>query len=206
MAKNKNDYFRLTEEQASCCVEASELLTEILCDFAAEQIPQQKRKMHAIENRADELQHKIVTGLAKEFITPIDQEDILLLVQIIDDVTDALDEVVLELYMFHIKQIPKEAPAFSRIVNRCVKTLSAAIGELKNFKKPDELRRLLVEVNDVEAEADTVYIEAIHRLFAEETRSCILLGHKAIYESLENCCDLCEHAADMIEQIIIKNT
>ena len=31
-------------------------------------------------------------------------------------------------------------------------------------------------------------------------------GSKAIYESLENCCDLCEHASDVIEQIIIKNT
>ena len=28
----------------------------------------------------------------------------------------------------------------------------------------------------------------------------------AVYECLENCCDLCEHAADVIDQIIIKNT
>ena len=33
-----------------------------------------------------------------------------------------------------------------------------------------------------------------------------VFGGKAIYESLENCCDLCEHAADVIDQIIIKNT
>lgn len=32
-----------------------------------------------------------------------------------------------------------------------------------------------------------------------------LIGHKEIYDSLEECCDLCEHAADVIEQII-KNT
>lgn len=32
------------------------------------------------------------------------------------------------------------------------------------------------------------------------------MGSKAVYDSLENCCDLCEHAADVIEQIIMKNT
>ena len=33
-----------------------------------------------------------------------------------------------------------------------------------------------------------------------------LLGTKAVYEGLESCCDLCEHVADVIEQVIIKNT
>lgn len=206
MGKNKNDYFKLVEEQAAYCVQASNLLTEILCNFSAGSIPEQKEKMHAIENKADELQHEILIGLSREFITPIDQEDILRLVQTIDDVTDALDEVVLEFYMFHIYEMPADAPAMSKIVSRCVKALYEAVKELKNFKKPDTLRRLLVEVNDVEGEADTAYMEAIHNLFKAETQSRVLMGNKEIYESLENCCDLCEHAADIIEQIIMKNT
>ena len=58
----------------------------------------------------------------------------------------------------------------------------------------------------METEADNAFVEAIHHLFGHETESKILIGNKAIYESLENCCDLCEHACDVIEQIIIKNT
>ena len=48
--------------------------------------------------------------------------------------------------------------------------------------------------------------EAIHKLFVTETDFRTLLGARGIYDSLEECCDLCEHAADIIEQIIIKNT
>ena len=33
-----------------------------------------------------------------------------------------------------------------------------------------------------------------------------LLDTKAVFESLESCCDMCEHATDVIEQVIIKNT
>ena len=204
--KNRNDYFKLMEEQLEYSVQASELLEEILCNFSAKEVPAQREKIHSIEHRADEIHHDILAKLSAEFITPIDQEDILRLVQIIDDVTDALDEVVLEFYMFHIDKMPAHAPELSKIVNHCVKALYEAVKELKNFKKPEALRRLLVEVNTIESDADNIYVEAIHELFEKETESKVLISSKAIYESLENCCDLCERAADVIEQIIIKNT
>lgn len=204
--KNRNDYFKLMEEQLEYSVQASELLEEILCNFSAKEVPAQREKIHGIEHRADEIHHDILAKLSAEFITPIDQEDILRLVQIIDDVTDALDEVVLEFYMFHIDKMPAHAPELSKIVNHCVKALYEAVKELKNFKKPEALRKLLVEVNTIESDADNIYVEAIHELFEKETESKVLISSKAIYESLENCCDLCERAADVIEQIIIKNT
>ena len=206
MAKIKNDYFKLIEQQVEYCVQASDFLTEFLSDYTPAKIAEQREKMHAIEHAADILHHDILTRLTAEFITPIDQDDILRLVQIIDDVTDALDEVVLDFFMYHIDQVPAHALETSRIVNRCVKALYAAAKELRNFKKPDTLRPLLVEVNNMESEADTAYIHAIHQLFAADVPQKALLAHKEVYESFEECCDLCEHAADVIEQIIIKNT
>ena len=162
--------------------------------------------MHDIEHAADKIHHEIVNKLAVEFMTPIDQEDILRLVQIIDDITDALDEIVMEFYMFHIDEVPVDAPKLAQIVSRCVNGLYVATKELKNFKKPEMLRSLLIAVNDIETEADEIYMEAIHTLFGTANDSKVLLGSKAVYDSLENCCDLCEHAADVIEQIIMKNT
>jgi uncharacterized protein Yka (UPF0111/DUF47 family) len=206
MAKVKNDYFKMIEQQVSYCVEASEMLEAILSNYSAGSIAGQQEKMHSIEQKADELHHEILTKLSVEFITPIDQEDILHLVQIIDDITDELDEVVLEFYMYNIETMPDYAVDISRIVSRCVKDLYEAAAELKNFKKPDKLRKLLVSVNTTEGQADALYVEAIHKLFASSVDAKTLIGTKMVYESLENCCDLCEHAADVIEQIIIKNT
>ena len=78
--------------------------------------------------------------------------------------------------------------------------------ELKGFKKPERLRAMLIKVNDIEIEADQIYIEAIHELFGRETDVKSIFSRKVVFEGLENCCDLCEHAADVIEQVIIKNT
>ncbi|MDD2959951.1 MAG: DUF47 family protein [Lachnospiraceae bacterium] len=206
MAKKKNNYFKLAEQQVECCVSASALLEEILCNYSAAELCAQRKKMHEIEHKADEIQHDILSRLSDEFITPIDQEDILRLAQILDDVTDALDEVVLECHMFHIAKIPADAPELSRIVNHCVKALYQAVKEFKNFKKPKALHSLLVEINTIEGEADSAYVNAIYHLFEKEADSRVLIGNKAIYDGLENCCDLCENAADIIDQIIMKNT
>ena len=206
MAKKSNNYFELIKKQTSYCVEASNLLEEILCKFHAESINAYRTQMHEIEHTADEIRHDILNKLSTEFITPIDQDDILRLVQIIDDITDGLDEVILNIYMYRIDVIPEKTTEMSQIVNQCVKVLDEAAGELKNFKKSGPLHALLVRVNDIESEADTIYTEAIHSLFGSSIDYKTLLGAKTVYEGLEHCCDLCEHAADVIEQIVIKNT
>ena len=206
MAKKQNDYFELIQKQSAYCVEASNLLEDILCKFNADSVETYRTQMHGIEHQADEIHHDILKKLSTEFITPIDQEDILRLVQIIDDITDALDEVIMDVYMYHIDVIPERTADLSRIVNQCVKALHEATAELKNFKKPEKIRGLLIKVNDIETEADGVYMESIYALFGSDLDGKALLGAKAVYEGLENCCDLCENAADVIEQVIIKNT
>lgn len=206
MAKIKNNYFDLMQQQVSYCVEAANLLTEIMSNYGTVDIDEQRSKMHLIEHKGDELHHDILNRLAREFITPIDQEDILGLVQIIDEITDAIDEVVIEFYMYHLEKLPEDTVNLTKIMSRCVAALYAAAGEMHNFKKPEKLRQLLVEVNTIESEADEAYVEAIHNLFGADISAKELIGVKAIYESLEDCCDQCEHAADVIERIIIKNT
>ncbi len=206
MAKVKNDYFKMIETQGAFCLEAAEMLEAILSNYSVGSIAGQQEKMHTIEQKADELHHEIISKLYAEFITPIDQEDILHLVQLIDDITDELDEIVLEFYMYGIDTMPPHAVGICKIVSRCVKALYEALSELKNFKKPEELRKLLIKVNKIEGEADTAFAEAIHELFTTTTDAKTLIGTKMIYESLENCCDLCEHASDVVEQIVIKNT
>lgn len=205
MAKKNNDYFELIKKQTAYCVKASNLLEKILCNFNSESINAYKTQMHEIEHTADEVHHDILKKLSAEFITPIDQEDILHLVQIIDDITDALDEVIMDIYMYHIDVIPGRAAELSEVVNKCVRSLDEAAENLRNFKKPEKLHALLIKVNDIEIEADKIYMDAIHELFGSDVNWKTLIGVKAVYEGLENCCDLCEHAADVIEQVIIKN-
>ncbi|MCI5887764.1 MAG: DUF47 family protein [Eubacteriales bacterium] len=206
MAKKTNEYFLLIEQQAAICVEAAALLENILTEYSAAGMAVRRVEMHAVERRADGICHDIRNRLSAAFITPIDQEDILHLAQLLDDVTDALDEVALECYMFRLAELPAGAPAFAGLTRRCVGKLCEAAIELRNFRSSGRLRALLAEVNTLEEQADDAYATAIHDLFAEDAAPRTLIAGKAIFDCMEACCDLCGHAADVMDQIIIKNT
>lgn len=206
MAKKTNEYFLLIEQQAAICVEAAALLENILTEYSAAGMAVRRVEMHAVERRADGICHDIRNRLSAAFITPIDQEDILHLAQLLDDVTDALDEVALECYMFLLAELPAGAPAFAGLTRRCVGKLCEAAIELRNFRSSGRLRALLAEVNTLEEQADDAYATAIHDLFAEDAAPRTLIAGKAIFDCMEACCDLCGHAADVMDQIIIKNT
>ena len=199
MAKKTNEYFLLIEQQAA-------LLENILTEYSAAGMAVRRVEMHAVERRADGICHDIRNRLSAAFITPIDQEDILHLAQLLDDVTDALDEVALECYMFRLAELPAGAPAFAGLTRRCVGKLCEAAIELRNFRSSGRLRALLAEVNTLEEQADDAYATAIHDLFAEDAAPRTLIAGKAIFDCMEACCDLCGHAADVMDQIIIKNT
>ena len=206
MAKKTNEYFLLIEQQAAICVEAAALLENIITEYSAAGMAVRRVEMHAVERRADGICHDIRNRLSAAFITPIDQEDILHLAQLLDDVTDALDEVALECYMFRLAELPAGAPAFAGLTRRCVGKLCEAAIELRNFRSSGRLRALLAEVNTLEEQADDAYATAIHDLFAEDAAPRTLIAGKAIFDCMEACCDLCGHAADVMDQIIIKNT
>ena len=206
MAKKTNEYFLLIEQQAAICVEAAALLENILTEYSAAGMAVRRVEMHAVERRADGICHDIRNRLSAAFITPIDQEDILHLAQLLDVVTDALDEVALECYMVRLAELPAGAPAFAGLTRRCVGKLCEAAIELRNFRSSGRLRALLAEVNTLEEQADDAYATAIHDLFAEDAAPRTLIAGKAIFDCMEACCDLCGHAADVMDQIIIKNT
>ncbi len=204
--KKHNDYFDMLAKQAACSVQAAGLLREILTTFKPETAQQRCEEMHRVEHAADEVRHDALRKLAREFITPIERDDLLRLIQILDDVTDAIDEVAINLYTFNVPRLPQEAQALAALMERCVLALQEAVTELKHFKKSNRLEEMLIAVNTLESESDAAYIEATRQLFTTEKDPIALIGVKSIYDRLESCCDLCEHAADVIENTVMNNT
>jgi len=78
--------------------------------------------------------------------------------------------------------------------------------ELYNFRKSTLIKEKVVEVNGLEEEGDRLYTEAMRRLYTDEKDPVAILVWTTMYDRLEKCCDSCEHVADMVEQVIMKNS
>ena len=89
--KKDHDYFAMLVEGVNYACEAATMLKTTFENFEPEKLQENINKVHHVEHTADMAKHDMIEKLVKEFITPIDREDILELADVIDDVTDDLE-------------------------------------------------------------------------------------------------------------------
>lgn len=207
MGKKKGyNYFEALVDQVKVSARACKCMANVLENFQGGITKEQIDQAHAIEHEGDEKKHEVMNHLLTEFITPVEREDIVAIAQLIDDVTDAAEDVVLKLYMFHVTEMRPETREFSAIIMRACEALKNVMKEFDHFKKPTKLRQLMIEVHTLESEGDALYTAAVRRLFEEKASPVDLFVWTELYRRMELCLDAMEHVADTVEIVVLKNS
>ena len=193
-AKKECDYFEMMVRGVKFSCKAAELLKTNL------------EEMHVIEHNADISKHDTMSELMRAFITPIEREDIILLIQEIDDVTDAIEDVLIRTYMFNVAAIREEALEFADVIVRCCEVLKDTLKEFRHFRKSDSIYENIVEINRLEEEGDALYTRAVRKLYLSSTDPIELSVWREIFDRMEKCCDACEHVANDVESVMLKNS
>ncbi|MDD6799829.1 MAG: DUF47 family protein [Firmicutes bacterium] len=207
MAGSKqNNYFDMMLSLVELSYEAAKSLNGILSSFDPGNIAQSREALHEIEHNADIKKHEMIRKLSREFITPIEREDIMQMAQAVDDVTDGIEEVIQKIYMYNITELREEAVQISDVIVRCCDGLIRICREFGNFRKSTTIHQDIVEVNRLEEEGDEIYAKAMRRLFRESMNPVEMIVWRDMFDTMENCCDACEHVSDVVESVIMKNT
>ncbi len=204
--KQDSFYFDNFIACAEYACQAADLLKQILTDFKPEEMEQRLDEIHAIEHAADEKKHQMTDRLAKAFITPIEREDMVVLSNRIDDMTDKIEEVFIRIYMNRITSIRPEAIQMLDIVIGCCKEVANLMGEFADFRHSKKLKEGIIHINTMEEEADSLFISSMRALHAEREDIFQVLAWREIFEFLEKCADACEHVADGVESVVMKNS
>jgi predicted phosphate transport protein (TIGR00153 family) len=205
-SKKDVNYFYTFVELACYTCKAADLLNKIMNNYNAGQLQIKMKEMHDIEHGGDEARHRMIRRLAREFITPIEREDIMAMADSIDNVTDTIEDVLMRMYMYNIKKVTEDARKMTDIILQCCNSLKIALDEFKNFRKSQKLHEMIVEINRLEEEGDALYTEATRHLYINCTDYKELAAWDTTYTYLEECCDACEDVADVIENVIMKNS
>ncbi len=206
--KEKNyDYFDYFIRTADYACQAASHLCETLSSFDTATFPEKMTAMHEIEHFADNDKHTMMARLSHEFISPIEREDIVELSQHLDDVVDSIDDVLICMDMYCLKEVRSEAVAFADLILKACQALHETVTEFRNFKTSTKLREGILAVNTIESEGDRLYSDCVRALFrSEDIGAKAVIAWSAIYNDLESCLDACEHSADVIESVVMKNT
>ena len=197
-------FFDLFDKQAENLLEGAQLFNKIINtpDISRDNVD----KMHAIEHRGDEINHNILNMLNESFITPFDREDIFSLAQNMDNIIDGIYMITNRFYLYKIFAPAEESKKLASIIENSAKAVSKVVNFLRSNKNMKETLKQCVEINRLENMADEIRDEAISRILNEENANPILvIKQKELFEEAENVTDMCEHVANVVESIIVKN-
>ena len=164
------------------------------------------QKMHEIEHTADIKKHEMNDALAKAFVTPVDREDLDMLSQNLDQVTDKLEEILQKFYVYDIQSVNSSVIEFAKIIVTSCGLLCDLMAEFENFKRSKKIRELIIELNDVEEECDKLYLSSMRALTKSSDDVLTTISWRDIYECFESCADACEHASECVGSVTMKNT
>ncbi len=202
------DYFDAFTRQASFGLQAGEFLDSALNTYNRSTLSTDLERMHEIENAADRVNHDVKANLRRDFVTPLERDDIAQFSQDLDEVVDAIEDVLMTFYMYHVPQVTDDMLAMSTALQRSARSLLAAVEVLPRFKKATEdILPVLISVNDAEEAGDRLFLAAMHDLHDPERdyTPVEMIAYGRVYERFENALDACEMAAARIEEIIMTN-
>jgi uncharacterized protein len=197
-------FYTFFEESAENLAKASELLLKF-CSTTPAQRDVLVDQMHELEHAGDNVTHKVYAELNSTFVTPFDREDIHLLASALDDIMDYMDGSASRIYLYKIDQCPSDLMKLMDILHKSVAELRRGVHLLRDFRKAEELRKILRKVNEYENTADAVFEGAIANLFEHEKDPIQIIKLKEVYVVLETATDACEDAANVMETLLIKH-
>lgn len=160
-------------------------------------------RLRDIERRGDEIIHDIFTRLNQTFLTPLDPEDIHRLASHLDNVLDCLEESAYRISGYALEPIPPPVSKLTAILVQLSRELIHAFEALSHDK---QILQHCIEINRLENDADVVYRVAVAELFQTETNAIELIKRKEVYEVLEKATDFCEDVADVLQEVVVKNS
>ena len=206
MKKEELNYFDGFLKMSNYAVEISKVLKAFMLAYNYEEAKEKEKKVHEHENNADRTQHEILNYLIKDFVPPIDREDIINVTRRLDDVIDNIDEVAIDLDILAVETLREDIPKYLELLEVATNKMYEMFTKFKDMKDYETVKKIAVALNGVEEQGDKLFQHSIRDLYTNEKDSVEVIRWTAIYNRFEDCFDSIEHVAECVDEIFMKNS
>lgn len=198
-------FFPLFEEASTNLVLLAETLHEGVNAPKGEREEFFKR-VEEIEANLEEITHKTLLELSKNFITPFDREDIHSLIKAMDNVADFMHGAASKMRLYQVEKITKSIRKLTEINVEACQLIHTGILQLKDMKDHKAIKETCKRINKLESKADSVFDKAVADIFENETDVKNIIKYKEVLAALESASDKCKSVSNVMEQISVKHS
>jgi len=197
-------FYSLFEEVTATLVQMGSVFKKALAEKDLTKRDDILKTLEDLEHKNDETTHRIFIELGRNFITPLDREDIHYLTTSLDDIADYIWGAAKRIVNYQIDDQYNTLPAFAEIISKSIGAINTSVISLRDMKDLRAITAACVLVNSLENDADDLLDVTMMKLFTSNISAVELIKQKDIFQMLEVVTDKCEDAANVIESIIIK--
>ncbi len=134
MKREELNYYDEFINMAKYAEGIAQTLKDFIFEYNYDLITQKKIEIHEQENVADRTQHIILNYLIKDFVPPIDREDIIDLTRRLDTVIDNIDEVSIDLDIYSVRALRSDVKDYFELMERATSQVLALLEIFKDMK------------------------------------------------------------------------
>ena len=206
MKKEKYNYFNEFIDLTDYIVKSADILKDMIDNYDLEKLDKCIEEIHNLEHSSDRIVHKMREYLIKDFLPPIDREDIATIANKLDDIEDGIDEIAINIRIFNVKKIREDSLDIVDIVVKSANAVKGVFEVLSNLKDIETIKSKVIVVNRLEEQGDRTYERIMSNLYKEEKDPIELINWTNLYNCFENTIDSCEQISDCIQDVIMKNS
>jgi predicted phosphate transport protein (TIGR00153 family) len=195
-------FFVLFEQSAQNVVKISQQLRDLVNTW--ENVKERVDIIVSLEHDGDAITHQIIAQLHRTFVTPLDREDIALLAQTLDDITDLIHSSADAMLLYKVDSPTDKVRELVDILVRASAEVERGVVQIHAKIDRDKLLKSSMEINRLENIGDILYRSALAELFDKSPDFAYLIKWREIYDDIESAIDKCEDIANVLEGIALK--
>lgn len=198
----QSNFLRLLVQQGEHAVACVDALQAYLKKPSAKNVARGRQ----VEKDADEIRRILIDELNRTFVTPIDREDIFALSRAIDDFIDYVYNTIEEMEVLHVEPDTGFTEMVSLLYDAAAE-VHLALQRLQDH--PGVANEHAMRAKALENRVERLYRQNIAALFqgAEDVEHIMgMMKHREVLRHLSNAADQGDRAADIITDIVVKQS
>jgi len=207
MMPKKNEFFVQFNTHADRCAAAANAMMRMMSQLGKDsaEVARLIQEIDLAESSGDRIEHETIVMLHKSFITPIDRDQIHMIVSGLDSILDRLQDVGESVMLYDIKEATPEAREMAELAADAVERVRKAVALLDKMGEASTALEYCKEVDALESKADKLWRSGVSRLFREESDAIQVIKVRGMYEILEGVLEAAENMGQTLEEVILAN-
>lgn len=191
----KYDFYGMLKDQADATSDG----VRALIDWLRENDHREPKDLIMIEQRADELRHRMEEQLIRAFTTPFDRQEIYIFSRQMDQILNFSMSTAAEMRAFEVETDRYIISMAENLLSGTM-LISSAIRVME--RAPEQAENIIRKIREEEHEIERLYIEAMNLLFASRD-ALDALRKREIYHHLKDASRNLSITVDILHRIIV---